>query len=88
MHDRPPARDRAAPATAAAERQRARKARKQRAYRQRDHAGKCCVTVEIDADVLDMLCRLHWLDARKADDRRRIGAAIAAMLAAAARGAN
>jgi len=87
--DRRPSRPGTAPRSPADQR-RARKARNMRAWRQRDRANKCCVTVEIDAATLNMLVGLHWLDPRDADadDRRRIGEAIGALLTAAARGTN
>jgi hypothetical protein len=44
------------------------------------------VTIEIDADVVDLLCRLRWLEPGESHDRSQIGHAIASLLAAAARG--
>ena len=38
------------------------------------------VGVEVGADVLDLLCRLHWLTESEASDKRAIAEAIGAML--------
>jgi hypothetical protein len=70
-----------APSQAALARRRARTRR----YRQRARVGRMCITVEVDAGIIDMLCRLRWLPAREFHERREIAAAIGALLAAAAR---
>lgn len=77
MLDRPPSRD--------AQRQQRRKAeanreRVRRAAERRDRRV-ACYTVEIGADVLDMLVRLRWLAEGTATDRRKVEAALTAMIA-------
>jgi hypothetical protein len=57
----------------------------QRRYRQRLDAGRMTVAVEIDGDVIEMLINSHWLDAGECHDRRKIGMALAAMVAEAAK---
>jgi hypothetical protein len=64
-----------------AERRRARA----RAYRQRVAAGRIVVEVEICREILDAMITWGWLDERDAEDRAKIGRAIAAHLKAAAR---
>jgi hypothetical protein len=40
------------------------------------------VTIEVDAELLDWLVRLHWLPAREVHSRREVIAAVEALLAA------
>jgi hypothetical protein len=77
MHTRPPASDRKR-----AKRERRRLA--QREYRRRLDEGKLLVEFEIDADVIDMLVSNNWLDG-KCEDRKKIGKALSAMVAEAAK---
>jgi hypothetical protein len=58
---------------------------RQRAYRARLAAGRILVGVEVDAAIVDFLVRLHWLREGDAGSRAKIGAAVGAMLADAAR---
>jgi hypothetical protein len=83
MLERPP-RKPPAPATRRAALRRAR----DRRHRERIKAGRIVVAVELGAEELDWLCRIHWLTAAEADagDGRVIGEAIARGLAASARG--
>jgi hypothetical protein len=55
-------------------------------WRARAEAGKVVVHVEIGADVLNWLIEVRWLTDRDAADRGKIGEAVAAMLADAAKG--
>jgi hypothetical protein len=57
---------------------------RQRAYRARLRARRILVGVEVDAAIVDLLCRLRWLREADAGDRARIGQAVAAMLREAA----
>jgi hypothetical protein len=64
----------------------------ERDYRRRFKAGKFTVAVEIDDRVVDMMLAPVWLKSGEisdklttADDRKKIGAAIASMLAEAAK---
>jgi hypothetical protein len=59
-----------------------------RRHRERIKAGRIIVPVELGAVELDWLISVHWLTPAEADagDARIIGAAIAAGLAASARG--
>jgi hypothetical protein len=87
MLDRRPARRRGS-ASALAERPSApgrSAAARQARYRRRQRAGRLALTIEIDAELLDWLVRLHWLPAREVHSRREIVAAVEAMLAASAR---
>jgi hypothetical protein len=58
---------------------------RQRAYRQRVANGQAIAPVRYDADVLTFLIATHWLAEADAADRRKVGDAIARMLAASAR---
>jgi hypothetical protein len=60
-------------------------AERTRRYRRRQANGRMIVAVEIDAATIDMLCKLHWLAEADASDRRKIEAALSAMIADAAR---
>jgi len=46
--------------------------------------GNAVAMVEYDARVVDLLCKLPWLEERAAGDRAAIGEAIGCMLADAA----
>lgn len=75
----------------AASRKRATRERRRLAqieYRRRFDAGLIVVGVEIDGDdgdVVEMLLATDWLKAVERKDRKKIGAAISAMLADAAK---
>jgi hypothetical protein len=56
-----------------------------RRYRQRRDACRIVVPVEIGAEALDLLIATRWLSEADSADARRIGEAIASMLAASAR---
>jgi hypothetical protein len=58
-----------------------RRARWQRAYRQRLKAGRIVVGVELDAVLIDFLIRLGWLEEKRANDKKAIALAITAVLA-------
>jgi hypothetical protein len=54
-------------------------------FRARRRAGKAIYAVELGAEELDWLVRLHWLQESEACDRTAVGAALTRMLADAAR---
>jgi len=54
-------------------------------HRARVKAGRACCTVEFDGAVIDFLIRLGWLLEREAADRKLVGKAIGALIAASAR---
>ena len=56
-----------------------------RNWRARRRNGQACATVLYDGRVLDLLIAGRWLAERDAADRKRVGKAIAAMLADAAK---
>jgi hypothetical protein len=58
----------------------ARRERKAR-WKRRQAAGRICVQVEIDERVIDGLVAIGWLSEGNSTDARRIGTAIAALLA-------
>jgi hypothetical protein len=62
-----------------------RRARWQADYRRRQRHGEGVAPVHFDRPLIEFLIRTHWLDPERADDRREIGAAIAAMLKDAAK---
>jgi hypothetical protein len=64
---------------------RLRRTNRQRAYRSRVRNGQTVAPVEVDADIVDLLVRLRWLDDRRAGDRNAVGQAISRMLVDAAR---
>jgi hypothetical protein len=66
-------------------RARAANAARQSAWRSRQRVGVACYTVTIDAAIIDMLVRLHWLADDQATDRRAVGEAITHLLADAAK---
>jgi hypothetical protein len=70
-------------ASTLAERAELKRLRDQR-HRARLRAGRIVVAVELDAEIADMLVRLHWIDERLLTDRKAVAAAIAALLAEAA----
>ena len=76
MLHRPPARP--------PDRQRARRRLRQQRYRQRVRDGRIVAPVPVDAATIDFLVRTRWLAECDADDRRKIGDAIARMLKDAA----
>jgi len=49
-------------------------------YRARRRQGQFCVSVEVDAAVLDLLERLRWLDARDSHDAKTVAEAIRCLL--------
>jgi hypothetical protein len=59
-------------------------ARRQKVYRERQRAGKLCVTITIDAPMLDFLVRSRWLRA-DAYQAAEIGRAIEDLLALSAK---
>jgi hypothetical protein len=67
----------------AAKRERRRLA--QRRYRARFDAGRFTVAVEIDGAVVEMLLATGWLIDGERDDRKKIGMALSAMVAEAAK---
>jgi hypothetical protein len=79
MLHRPPARRRPR------QDQRERRRLAQREYRRRFDAGKWIEPVEIDADVIEMLIATGWLKQTEREDHKRIGVAISAMMAEAAK---
>ncbi|MET4478825.1 hypothetical protein [Bradyrhizobium sp. F1.13.3] len=79
MLSRPPARYR----SSADVRERRRTA--QQAYRRRLEEGRMSVSVEIDSDVIEMLIASHWLKDGECEDRAKIGKALGAMVAEAAK---
>ena len=62
-----------------------RRAWRQREYRARQANGSIVVGVELDGEVVNRLIAWGWLQSDEADDKRKIGAALARMLADAAR---
>ena len=58
---------------------------RQRRRRQRERDGKIVAPVELGCDELDLLCRLHWLADRDADNPQAIASAILRALADAAK---
>jgi hypothetical protein len=54
-------------------------------YRRRIDAGRITVTVEIDGDVIEMLVASRWLIDGECHDRKKIGMALSAMVAEAAK---
>jgi hypothetical protein len=56
-----------------------------RRHRARRKAGRATYQVEVDAAVLDLLVRLHWIEDRDVTDAAAVSRAIAALLADAAR---
>jgi hypothetical protein len=56
-----------------------------RRFRARRRAGRAIYAVELGAEELDWLVRLHWLQEGEAYDRDAVGAALSRMLADAAR---
>jgi hypothetical protein len=67
-------------------RQRRPRAARDRRHRQRLKSGVRVAPVEYDGTVLNFLIATHWLAELDADDTRKVGVAIAAMLADTARG--
>jgi hypothetical protein len=63
----------------------ARQRERTRRYRQRQGNGIAVALVPYTAAVIDMLCRLRWLAEADAGDRRKIEAALSAMIDDAAR---
>jgi hypothetical protein len=59
--------------------------RRTAAYRRRLRRGAIVARVEVDAAIVDLLCRLRWLAEADAGDRRAVGAAVSKLLADAAR---
>jgi hypothetical protein len=57
----------------------------QREYRRRFDAGRFAVVVEIGGDEIELLVANHWLPEGECTDRKKIGAAISAMLKEAAK---
>jgi hypothetical protein len=57
----------------------------QRRYRKNCKAGVKLALTPVNADVMDMLVRLNWCNEGDLEDPKAMGAAIAALLAAAAR---
>ncbi|MGY4602633.1 hypothetical protein ACVW16_001045 [Bradyrhizobium sp. USDA 4474] len=57
----------------------------QREYRRRLDAGRMAVSVEISADVIEMLIASRWLLDSESSDRSKIGLALGAMVAEAAK---
>jgi hypothetical protein len=57
----------------------------QREYRRRFDAGRMSVSVEIDGAVVDMLIASNWLLDGESADRKKIGIALSAMIAEAAK---
>jgi hypothetical protein len=55
-------------------------AERQRRRRARARRREIVCPVPIGEQVINKLCGLHWLDEHEAEDRTRIGNAIAAML--------
>jgi hypothetical protein len=55
-------------------------------YRQRQRDGRMMVTIEIDAALVDLLCRTGWLSNCTVAERGDIARAIERLLADAARG--
>jgi hypothetical protein len=51
-----------------------------RTYRRRLRAGLVVCAVEVDAGILDLLCRTGWLDETAAGDKAAIGRAIGEIL--------
>ena len=84
MLDRPPSGSKPLPSTRREALRRLRDARHRRRLKQ----GLAVVPVEVSADVVNWLLRIHWLSEDKADsgDARLIGARLAAGLAASAKG--
>jgi hypothetical protein len=58
---------------------------RQRRHRARTRTGKIVISVEVDADLLNLLIRTKWLSESAAADRTAIAKALAAMLTDAAR---
>jgi hypothetical protein len=56
-----------------------------RRWRRREAAGRCCVTVEIDDAVVDLLVRARWLEPREVFTRAELAGAITRMLREASR---
>jgi hypothetical protein len=65
--------------------QRARRTKSNREYRQREQRGEVLAPVPASPDIVGLTIDLGWLPEGKADDKREIGKAIAAMLADAAK---
>jgi hypothetical protein len=84
MLERPPKGNPPPPSTRRAELRRER----DRRHRERIKAGRIVVLVELSGVELDWLVRIHWLTETEANqgNSRLIGAAIAAGLAASAKG--
>jgi len=74
------------PGPDAADRKREQRRLAQRDYRRRLDAGHITVVVEIDNAVIEMLVTNRWLLDCECDDRKKIGAALSAMVADAANG--
>jgi hypothetical protein len=66
-------------------RRRARHAARMRAYRKRQTKGRMAVTIEIGAELIDLMVRTGWLQPRECHERDEIACALTAMMADAAR---
>jgi hypothetical protein len=57
------------------------KSKRQRRYLKRLRQGKCCITLEVDAHIIDLVVRSKYCSEADSLDRGKLTKAVAALLA-------